>query len=99
MDKSNDCSRTVRIVGTALVITPIIAAIPNFLMAIFSGGTYPGPDRPDLSQEYVVASGLLITAGFILILYGSVEKFKEGYQESIGKITEPGLRSNDEDRK
>lgn len=93
MDKSNDCARTIRIVGTALVITPIIAAIPNFLMAIFSGGTYPAPDTPILSQEYGVASGLLITAGFILILYGSVEKFKEGYRESMGEISEPSLRS------
>ncbi len=85
MEKSNDCLRTVRIVGTALMITPIIAALPNFLMPIFSGGAYPGPGRPVLSQEYGVASGLLITAGFILILYVSVEKFKEGYKESMVK--------------
>ena len=85
MDRSNDCLRTVRIVGTALMITPIIAALPNFLMTIFSGGVYPGPGRPVLSQEYGVASGLLITAGFILILYVSVEKFKEGYRESMVK--------------
>jgi len=67
------------------MITPIIAALPNFLMTIFSGGVYPGPGRPVLSQEYGVASGLLITAGFILILYVSVEKFKEGYRESMVK--------------
>ena len=85
MDRSNDCLRTVRIVGVALMITPIIAALPNFLMSTFSVGAYPGPGRPVLSQEYGVASGLLITAGFILILYASVEKFKEGYKESIGK--------------
>jgi len=67
------------------VITPIIAAIPSFLMNMFSGGVFPGPGSPVLSQEYGVASGLLITAGFILILYASVEKFKEGYSESIGE--------------
>lgn len=85
MEKSNDCLHTLRIVGTALMITPIIAALPSFLMTMLSGGTYPGPGKPILSQEYGVASGLLITAGFILILYVSVEKFKEGYKESIGK--------------
>src|SRR5574341_1119838 len=67
MDKSNECMRAVRIVGVALMITPIIAALPSFLMTIFSGGIYPGPGRPVLSQEYGVASGLLITAGFSLI--------------------------------
>jgi hypothetical protein len=58
-----------------------------------AGGTYPGSNRLILRQEYGVASDLLITAGFILIQYGSVEKFKEGYRESIGEISEPSKRS------
>ncbi|VVB86490.1 Uncharacterised protein [uncultured archaeon] len=85
MEKSNDCYRILRIVGTALAITPIIAALPAFLMAMLSGGIYPGEGKPILSQGYGVASGLMITAGFILILCGSVGKFKEGYRESIGE--------------
>lgn len=66
-------------VGTVLAITPIIAALPKFLVTLIIGETF------QLSQEYGDASGLLITAGFILIVYGSVEKFKEGYQESLAE--------------
>ena len=88
MEKSYDCYRTLRIVGTALMITPVIAALPSFLMTMLSGGIYPGPGKPILSQEYGVASGLMITAGFILIFYVSVEKFKEGYRESVRKERE-----------
>lgn len=85
MEKSKYCLRVLRIVGSTLIITPIIAALPPFLMTILSGGIYPGQGKPILSQEYGVASGLMITAGIILILFVSVEKFKEGYLESTGK--------------
>ncbi len=87
MDKSKVCSGALRTVGTALIITPIIAALPNFIISMFSH------QSPVLSQEYGVASGLLITAGFILILYASVEKFREGYRESMGEVSEPDIHS------
>ncbi|VVB92103.1 Uncharacterised protein [uncultured archaeon] len=62
-----------------MAITPIIATLPKFLVTLITGETF------QLSQEYGDVSGLLITAGFILIVYGSVEKFKEGYQESLAE--------------
>jgi hypothetical protein len=79
LEKSDGCFRTLRIVGTALALTPIIAALPKFFVNLIIGETF------QLSQEYGVASSLMITAGFILILYVSVEKFKEGYRESLAE--------------
>ncbi|MGB8218177.1 MAG: hypothetical protein WCE94_12830 [Candidatus Methanoperedens sp.] len=79
MEKSDGCFRTLRIVGTALAITPIIAALPKFFVNLIIGEPFK------LSEEYGVASSLMITAGFILILYGSVGKFKEGYRESLAE--------------
>lgn len=78
-EKSDSCFRTLRVVGTALAITPIIAALPKFFVVLILGETF------QLSEEYGVASSLMITAGFILILYGSVGKFKEGYRESLAE--------------
>ncbi len=79
MEKSDGCFRTIRVVGIALAITPIIAALPKFFVTLIIGETF------QLSEEYGVASSLMITAGFILILYTSVEKFKEGYRESLAE--------------
>ncbi len=79
LEKSDGYFHTLRIVGTALAITPIIAALPKFFVSLIFGDTF------QLSQEYGVASSLMITAGFILILYGSVEKFREGYRESLAE--------------
>jgi hypothetical protein len=77
--EKSDGFRTLRIVGTALAITPIIAALPKFFISLIIGEPF------QLSQEYGAASSLMITAGFILILYGSVEKFREGYRESLAE--------------
>ncbi len=65
--------------GTVLSITPIIAALPKFLVTLITGETF------QLSEVYGETSYLLIIAGFTLIVYGSVEKFKEGYQESLAE--------------
>lgn len=78
-NKSDECLNALQVVGTVLLFTPIIIALPAIFYAVISGKNL-GID----AVEAGFASGLMITAGFIIIGYVSIKKFKEAYRKNIG---------------
>ena len=78
-NKSDECLNTLHVVGTAILFAPIIIALPAILYAAISGKGI-GIDV----GEAGFASGLMITAGFLIIGYVSIKKFKEAYCKTMG---------------
>jgi len=68
----NDQLVSLKVIGTILIFTPVIMALPPFLYAAITG--------KDVSIGYGgagYAAGLMITAGLITLIYVSVERFRE----------------------
>lgn len=78
-NRSDECLNTLHVVGTALLFAPIIIALPVILYAAISGKGI-GIDV----GEAGFAPDLMITAGFIIIGYIPIKKFKEAYCKIIG---------------
>jgi len=78
-NKSDGCLNARQVVGTVPLFTPLIIAMPAILYAAISGKNI-GIDV----GEAGFASGLMITAGFIIIGYVSIKKFKEAYCKTVG---------------
>ncbi len=83
MKESNDWLHALEIMGKILILTPIAVALPLILYAILTG-TNIGVE--DGGAGFVV--GLMITEGFIAIIYVSIKRFKEALKNGDDQESE-----------
>lgn len=71
MDESNGLV-SLKVMGTILIFTPIIVALPLIFYAAITGKNVSIGDG---GAAY--AAGLMITAGLITLIYVSIKRFRE----------------------
>ena len=70
---SRECLNSLRVIGTILIFTPLLVALPAILYAVITGKNVGiGGDG---GAGY--AAGLMIAAGLVTLTYVSVKEFKK----------------------